>query len=338
MFAHERWRALGTTAELLVCGGPEQLALARGALERVLAEIDLACSRFRDDSELSRLNAANGRPLSVSPLFLQAVELALRAARVTDGDLDPTLGRALEQAGYDCDWELLAASQPVKLAGTHRASLGLHVSRRQRWRAVRVDRAGARIALPRGVKLDLGATAKAWAADLGVAQATRAAGCSALVSLGGDLATAGRAPQGGWQVHVTDDHRSDPSAPGQTIAIAGGGVATSSTTVRRWLTERASGGAPRIGRRSQTGGVEMHHIVDPATQAPARSPWRTVSVAAATCAEANIAATAAIVRGARAPQWLHEQGLPARLVHRDGGVETVGAWPVEPQDTLESAA
>jgi FAD:protein FMN transferase len=335
MFAHDRWQALGTTAELLVVGGQAQLARARSALERVLEEIDLACSRFRADSELSRLNAAGGRAVSVSPLLLQAVELALRAARITGGDVDPTLGRALELAGYDCDWELVGknarAAVPAIPDATPTPLLGIHAVRRERWRAVRVDRARARIALPRGVKLDLGATAKAWAADRGAAAAARAAGCGALVSLGGDVATAGQAPRDGWRVHVTDDHRSATSAPGQTIAIGGGGLATSSTTVRRWLADRRS-------RRSPIGGEEtMHHIIDPATQAPARSPWRTVSVAAATCADANIAATAAIVRGERAPPWLAEQGLPARLVRHDGRVETVGAWPSE-QTSVAAAA
>ena len=73
----------------------------------------------------------------------------------------------------------------------------------------------------------------------------------------------------------------------------------------------------------------MHHIIDPFTGEPVASPWRTVSVAAADCADANIAATAAIVRGERAPRWLAELGLPARLVAREGKVVTVGQWPRE---------
>jgi thiamine biosynthesis lipoprotein len=184
---------------------------------------------------------------------------------------------------------------------------------RRRWSAVRVDRARATIQLPPGVELDLGATAKAWAADRAAAAAVGAAGCGALVSLGGDLATAGGAPSDGWSVHVTDDHRAALDAPGQTVSIATGGLATSSTTVRRW-------------RRQ---GRQMHHILDPATRMPSRSPWRTVSVAAATCAEANIAATAAIVRGASAPRWLAELGLPARLVAHNGHVVAVAGWPSE---------
>jgi thiamine biosynthesis lipoprotein len=176
---------------------------------------------------------------------------------------------------------------------------------------VSLDRAAGAIALPAGVRLDLGATAKAWAADRAAAAAARAAGCGALVSLGGDVATAGGAPEGGWRIHVTDDHRSGPSAPGQTVSIEGGGLATSSTAVRRWRHD----------------GHTMHHILDPRTGSPARGPWRTVSIAAASCADANIASTAALIRGARAPRWLAELGLPARLVDCGGAVRVLAGWP-----------
>jgi thiamine biosynthesis lipoprotein len=111
---------------------------------------------------------------------------------------------------------------------------------------------------------------------------------------------------------VTDDHRAGPQADGQSVTVIGGGVATSSTTVRRWR---------RAGR-------PVHHIVDPATGEPAAPVWRTVSVAAASCVDANTASTAAIVRGASAPQWLESLGLPARLVDPSGRIVTVGAWPV----------
>jgi thiamine biosynthesis lipoprotein len=166
------------------------------------------------------------------------------------------------------------------------------------------------------VKLDLGATAKAWAADRAAAAAAKAGGCGVLVSLGGDVALSGEAPAGGWKIRVTDDHRSDVDAPGQTIAISSGGLATSSTSVRQW----------------SHGGQTMHHIIDPRTAAPARSHWRTVSVAAEDCAQANIATTAALVRSGGALDWLTRRGLPARLVDRDGRVRTIGNWPAKPSD------
>ena len=140
-----------------------------------------------------------------------------------------------------------------------------------------------------------------------------AGACGALVSLGGDIATCGLAPAGGWQIRVTDDHRSDCAAAGQTICIRSGGLATSSTAVRRW-------------RRD---GATMHHIIDPRTGAPVRSSWRTASVAAADCTDANIAATAALVRALDAPAWLAGLGLPARLVDWEGNVTTIGSWPAD---------
>jgi thiamine biosynthesis lipoprotein len=139
------------------------------------------------------------------------------------------------------------------------------------------------------------------------------AGCGALVSLGGDIATAGPTPVGGWQIRVTDDHRSDASAPGQTVSIRSGGLATSSTAVRRWSHH----------------GHTMHHVIDSRTGTPARGRWRTVSVAAASCADANIATTTALVRGAGAISWLAELGLPARLVDHRGAVLHVSGWPAE---------
>lgn len=303
------WQALGTSA-VLVVGEAPVLAQARAIVERELDRIDRACSRFRADSELTRLNAHAGRTVRVAPLLVEATEVALRAAELTEGDVDPTVGRALELAGYDRDWRLLdrnssSVTSPQK---------SVRASFRSGWRTVEVNRGRATLRVPTGVRLDLGATAKAWAADRASQAVYEATGCGVLVGLGGDIATAGPAPERGWSIHVTDDHRAGPRAPGQTISIVGGGLATSSTTVRRWSHE----------------GQEMHHIIDPSTGAPAHSVWRTVSVAALDCADANIAATAAIVRGPEAPIWLEGLGLPARLVGCDGEVHTVGDWPQDP--------
>jgi thiamine biosynthesis lipoprotein len=299
------WEALGTSVVLRVTAAGA-LARARAAAEAELAAVDRACSRFREDSELSRVNAGAGRAVSVEPLLIEAIEVALRAAALTDGDVDPTLGRALELAGYDRDWQLLAPER-----GEPGPVASVSVTARAGWRGVELDRAGSRVRVPAGVKLDLGATAKAWAADRAAAAAARAGGCGALVSLGGDIATAGPAPGEGWEIHVTDDHRSAPTAPGQRISIRSGGLATSSTAVRRWSHE----------------GRTMHHIIDPSTGAPARPHWKTVSVAAAGCTDANIAATAALVRGASAPAWLAGLGLPARLADWQEQITIVGGWP-----------
>ena len=102
------------------------------------------------------------------------------------------------------------------------------------------------------------------------------------MSLGGDIATAGRPPDGGWRILIGDDSATSPDGDGEVIAIEHGAVATSSTTVRRWRSAE---------------GVTLHHIVDPRTGLPAVTPWRTVSVVAATAEHANAASTAAIVMG-----------------------------------------
>jgi FAD:protein FMN transferase len=314
--------AFGTTV-LLKLTDDAGLERAQGAVAKELDAIDLACSRFRADSELSRVNARAGRATTISPLLADAIALSLRAGALSGGDVDPTVGRSLRFAGYDRDWSLMAATAP---AGASRAGAPARapwppeprpVTLRQRagWRSVSLDRDARVVRIPLGVSLDLGATAKAWAADRAAGAASRAGGCGALVAIGGDVALACACPPGGWLVRVTDDHRAPLDAPGQTIRLSCGGLATSSVAVRRW----------------RHAGAEMHHIIDPRTGLPACSPLRTVSVVAGTCAEANIAATAALVRGAGAPQWLAERRLPARLVTHRGEVVHVAGWPDEGQ-------
>jgi thiamine biosynthesis lipoprotein len=169
------------------------------------------------------------------------------------------------------------------------------------------------VTVPRGVELDLGATAKAWCADEAAWACAAATGAGVLVSLGGDLAVAGPAPDGGWAVRVSDRFDDPPEAGGPVVTIAAGGLATSSTTRRRW----------------QQRGQARHHLIDPATAEPAESCWRTVTVSASSCVGANAASTASIVRGDAAVAWLEARRLPARLVRRDGSVVTTTGWPVE---------
>jgi len=349
--AETSWEALGTNVVLRVTD-PRVLARAREAVVNELKAIDRTCSRFRSDSEITSVNeSAGGRPVQVSDLLAQAIELAMRAAELTGGDVDPTVGRALVLSGYDRDWkEMLElahghASAPDRTlasadsiptnasdraesagSGTNHTSGGpgavIAAKRVGGWQSVRFDPAVRTVRVPRGVMLDLGATAKAWVADRAASAASQAGECGALVSVGGDIAVSGQAPAGGWAVHVTDDHRSAPSAPGQTVKIESGGLATSSTAVRCW--------------RHQ--GQTMHHIIDPRTGAPVRGTWRTVSVAAASCADANIATTAALVRGGAAPAWLAGKGMPARLVSAGGRVYTVGDWPAQVDRAQEPGA
>jgi thiamine biosynthesis lipoprotein len=276
------------------------------AVEAELAAIDAACSRFRDDSELTALNRAGGRPFRASPLLAEALAVALRAAEATDGDVDPTIGRSISALGWDCDFTVLV----------NRGEQGqFELLPAGGWRSVCLDPETGLVSVPANVEIDLGATAKALAADRAARDAADAADCGVLVSLGGDIAVAGETPEGGWPVLVTDDHREPDAADGQVVAVSTGGLATSSTTVRRW----------------RAGGREHHHILDPRNGAPAEEVWRTVSVAAASCVDANTASTAAIVRGREAADWLESSGLPARLVALDGSVTRTAGWPEEPR-------
>lgn len=292
--------ALGTTARVAVIGC--ELGAARDLLGEELDAIDRACSRFRSDSELATVNEGEGRPIGVGPLLLDAVETALRAARLTEGRVDPTVGTALRLLGYDRDFALVEADGPA---------LRIRVERVPGWQLVEVDRARSTVCVPGGVRLDLGATAKALAADRAAQRIARELDAGVLVSLGGDIAIAGSAPPEGWAVRVADDHARPDDPPRETIALGAGGLATSSTVVRRW----------------QRGTETRHHVIDPATGLSAREVFRTVSVAAATCVDANIASTAALVLGDDAPTWLAARGLPARLVTHDGQVCYVAAWP-----------
>ena len=337
--AFDAWPALGMLVQLVVAE-PGQLAAARELLETELLALDLACSRFRPDSELLAVaKAARGASghvtVLVSPLLAEAVAVAIRAAQLTDGDVDPTVGGLLSALGYDRDFaELTRPEDPEDPEDLEKvenpADPGNGASRRTAesgarpgtvtvrtvpgWREVRVDTGRQLLTVPADTQLDLGATVKAWAADRAAARIAAELGCGVLVSLGGDTAVAGPPPDGGWRIRVQDKTgRPDAPAdgPAQVVSITDGGLATSSTAARRW----------------RRGGDVLHHILDPRTCRPAKPVWRTVSVAAATCADANTAATAAIIRGRQAVGWLTALGLPARLVEQDGTVHVLNAWP-----------
>ncbi|WP_067889922.1 FAD:protein FMN transferase [Nocardia vaccinii] len=294
------WPVWSTQARLVVTD-PADLDSAREAVCEYLDAVDRACSRFRDDSELSGLNARQGRPAAVGPLLAEYLHAALAVAEDTAGDVDPTIGAALARLGYDRDYALVAGTdtaEPIQVVFTPRTD----------WTTVLLDE--RTVTVPRGVRLDLGATAKAIAADRCAQLVADRFGCGTLVSLGGDIATAGAAPAGGWQIEVRDG----PGEPGCRISLpAGAALATSSTLRRQW----------------KRGGHLVHHIVDPRTGIAAENIWRTVSVVANDCLTANAAATAAVVRGRDALGPLQLSGSPARLVDRDGRITTLGGWPAE---------
>ncbi|MFI1920315.1 FAD:protein FMN transferase [Nocardia sp. NPDC020380] len=295
------WPVWSTTARLVVTE-PGALEPACRLVCEYLDAVDHACSRFRRDSEIVGLAAHGGRPVRISALLAEYLHAALRIAKATDGAVDPTVGAVLVDLGYDRDYPLLAdttvTDPAVSVTGIRHAD----------WSMIALD--DRTVTVPEGILLDLGATAKAAAADRCATLVRDRVGCGVLVGLGGDLATAGPAPANGWQIEVSDG----PGEPGCRIRLpAEAALATSSTLRRRW----------------SHGGRRVHHIIDPRTGASADPVWRTVSVAAQSCLAANAASTAGIVRGRGAVADLRRSGLPARLVDRDRGIHTVGHWPAE---------
>lgn len=274
MVATERWEALGSWCEVLTTKTEDLPAVAELARAEAVA-LDEACSRFRTDSELSQLTP--DRPQRISPLLTAALAAALRTAEFTGGLVDPTVGGAPAGPG---------------------------------WRSIQLDEGSRTVSLPAGVELDLGVSAKAWAADWIADSCAAELGVGCLVNLGGDIAVRGEVPSGGWQIEIDDGH---PGPQGRPVISMGwpGGLATSSTIARTWRTAAGEG----------------HHIVDPGTGRPAARTWRTVTVAARSCERANAASTAAIILGDSAPRWLTQRELPARLVHTGGIVVQTNGWP-----------
>ena len=293
--------ALGTSVRVVIWP-PQELPSALKAVDLALSQLDRQASRFRWDSEISVLNSSEGDTFIIGDGLADVLATAVAAAKCTEGLVDPTVGAALIAAGYDRDFACLVPDSPVPLPPGV-PSPG--------WSCVQLN--GRLLQRPPGVVLDVGATAKGLGSDRAARAAYYAMGRSGgvLVALGGDIAVDGQCPKGGWPLLVTEDPDSNGRQSIQMVRLEKGGVATSSVTCRRW----------------RRGGRSLHHIIDPRTGAPAESLWRTVSVAAPTCAMANAFSTALIVGGDEALKWFSETGLPARLVAHDGCVRLIGPWP-----------
>lgn len=262
--AATHFRAMGADVHVLVVGGPPALLdIARELVEALEAR----WSRFRPDSEVSRLNEHAGRPVRVSPETLTLVRRAVDGASVTAGRYDPTVLGAVLRAGYDRSFELLAADPPPG-----RSPLGLG------WQRIAVDAARSTVTLPAGVGFDPGGIGKGLAADLLVHELLARGAAGACANLGGDLRVDGDAPGGGpWVVDVGHPLRREPAT---TIGLRRGAVATSSRVRRAW--------GPRGDR---------HHLIDPATGRPARTGLAAATVVAAEGWQAEVMAKAAFVAG-----------------------------------------
>ena len=303
MLTSRSFRAIGTTATVVV-QDPATAADAQCMLALELEAIDLACSRFRPDSELSMLHENAGRTVCVGPLLFEALEVALDAAVRTGGAVDPTVGNAVAALGYDADIADVVARPPAPPRTLGTVAGHPHVQ---------IDPGDRSVRIPCGVRLDLGATAKALAADRAAARIARHLGQGVLVSLGGDVAVAGTPPPGGWAVGVARESSTPEDGVDQVVAITSGGLASSATSVRSW----------RSGDRT------VHHIVDPRTGDCAEPHWVLVSATGISCVEANSATTAAIVWGEQAFERLERLGQAARLVRFDGKVFVIHGWPHE---------
>jgi thiamine biosynthesis lipoprotein len=280
------FRAMNTDVLAVLVIGPSEIDAASTALAEVEARFhntEAALSRFRPDSELSRLNraAGAGAPVPVSPLLFAVLSAALDAARETDGLFDPTVLSALISAGYDRSFELLPSDRAAE--AEHRKPL------RCSWRDVTLDADRRTVVLAPGVGIDLGGIAKGWTVD-------RAADLlrpfwSFAVDAGGDLVAGGRQADGSpWTIGVQDPYQ--PERDLLELRLNGRGVATSSSRRRRW----------------QVGGAERHHLIDPRTGESAETNVAAASVLAPSVMRAEVLAKVALLLGAdRGLAFLAEQ-------------------------------
>ncbi|WP_203700541.1 FAD:protein FMN transferase [Asanoa iriomotensis] len=272
--------------------------LVRGELDA----IDVAASRLRPDSEL----ATAGDGSEVSPLLAELVAVALSAARETEGDVDPAIGAMLTSLGNDPDFGGL-----VTTGSTRHVDVGqLAVYRPPRWEEVRLD--GYRLTIPEGVTLDLSVTMRARAVDRCAALVAATLDVGVLVSIGGDVATAGPAPRTGWPLEVRDG----PVDPAALVALPGGAAVSTASSHHR--------------RHWDTSEELLHQISDPETGYAPQHAWRTASVAAFSALRATAVANASLARGVLAPSWLQALGAPARLVGgEDRALRFFGTWPTK---------
>ena len=294
--AETSFTAMGTDVRILV---PEHTpAGAVDGARSLFMRHDAVLSRFRASSELTALNGSAGAAFTASPLLFASVRAALAAARATEGAYDPGMGAQIAALGYDRSFAEIGRTVPACDATMPGGD----------WRRVVVDQDARTITLPVGMRIDLGGIAKGRAVDAAFALLRDAGVTTMMVSAGGDLRVAGRPPVGPhWGITV-------PEAGDRVIALQRGALATSSTSGRRW----------------RAGDTEHHHLIDPATGLPAARGVRAVTVAARSCAQAEVAAKAALVLGPIAgADLLTRLGVAALIVPDHGAPIGIGDWPAE---------
>lgn len=282
---HRSFRAMGTEIELFVDSDADEAEAALDAAETEFHRLEALLSRFRDDSELSRLNAAG--TLEAGPDLVRVVELAVAARERSGGRFDPTVLEAVVAAGYDRSFDLVPSESdgcactpiPTHMDPHGHRPMGIHVQ-------------GSHIALDDGVRIDLGGIAKGYAAERAAEVLATAGSC--LVNAGGDVATRG----GSWPIGVETGRE-----PLTLELTNGSGLATSGRDRRRWH---------RAGR-------ELHHLIDPKTGAPSDTDLLRTTVVAADAVDAEVTAKALFLAGAeQAEREANESGTPAVLVTEGG--------------------
>ncbi|WP_036509807.1 FAD:protein FMN transferase [Nocardia aobensis] len=306
--ASETFPAIGTSV-VVVCTDARELARAADLVRARLDDLDRAASRFRADSELAVINSRSaesaraGRSeqvrIPVGATLASCLRAAMRTQRLTSGLVSASLGAALIACGYDDDLDAVRARGDVGPPEADRDSIPL--------RHMIFDEQRGEVALSPGTVLDLGASAKAWAADTIAAELAATGPGGYLVNLGGDIAVAGTGPPQGWSIGVRDWN----DAVVQVVTSTGQAFATSSTRLRTWV----------------RGGIRRHHIIDPRTGRSARTRWAQVTCAGPDAVQANAASTAAIILDDQAPRWLADRGVPACLMTVGHEVVTTPGWP-----------
>jgi FAD:protein FMN transferase len=289
------WPVWDTTLHLVVTS-PDRLVDARRLVIHQVAAIDDACNPLRSDSEVRALQRARDQPVRVSPLLAELVAVSLRAARLSDGDVDPIARGVVRER----DQELFRTPP-------YRGGIDAPEPPALDWRSIRQN--GRQLTVPAGGPLDLSAMARAHAVDRCTRLIYKRFKVGVLVGIGGDIATAGQAPAGGWGTRIP----ANPGGPGIPVHLPSTALATSSAVSRRW---------PGDGR-------PLGYPVRPETSRPDSSVWCSISVAAFECTYARALSMGAMMRGHAAPAWLRGLGVSARLVAADGAVVIVGRWPAE---------
>jgi thiamine biosynthesis lipoprotein len=305
------FQAMGSHVRLLVGEPGPGMPPAAAAVEqgrRFIEDFDATLSRFKADSELSRLNADERERVPVSELMRRAVEAGIYAAERSDGLVDPTLVGEIEGAGYVSSRAGMAGLPLSEALAEAPARRPAEPRPDRRWRDFAVDDAAGEVVRPPGLRFDTGGTGKGLAADM--VAATLRGYSRFIVDCGGDIRIGGTDAL----VHPYEVFVEHPITGGRAhvLRLGSGGVATSGINVRIWR---------------DADGRFAHHLLDPASGEPAWTGLVGATALGDTALEAETLSKAALLSGPEGGRRvLAERG--GFLVHDSGRVELVGSLAV----------